>query len=99
MASLISIFVLVLYQGQKMSLSVDDEQKMHMSLEERSFTLRQKFMTEISIYILLMMSTVFLTMNHMMSVNRKYRSYKHLYQELPSVKNPVKKEAKAKKDD
>ena len=99
-ASVISVLLLVLYQGQKISMGIDSDQKLHMSLEERSFRNRQKFMTEISIYILLMISTVLMTMNHMMSVNRKYRMYSDMYKELPSVKNAgKKKDSQAKKND
>ena len=66
-----------------------------MSAEERGFRYRQKFMTEISIYILIMISTVLMTLNHMMSVNRKYRDYSSMYKELMGNQ----KEQNSKKND
>ena len=52
-----------------------------MTVEEKSFRYRQKFMTEISLYVLGIIVSVFLTMNHLMSVSRKKGAYTKYYNE------------------
>ena len=46
-----------------------------MSAAERSFKVRQKFSTEIILYSLVMISSVFMSLNHMMSVDRKKNDF------------------------
>ena len=66
-----------------------------MSAAERSFKLRQKFSTEIVIYCLIMISSVFMALNHIMSVDRK----KHDYEDKISKIAPADKNKNEKKND
>ena len=58
------------------------DEKLELSEAEKGFRLRQKFMTEISMYVILMISGIILAMNHIMSVNRKREYYIQKYDQL-----------------
>ena len=53
-----------------------------MSAAERSFKVRQKFSTEIILYSLVMISSVFMSLNHMMSVDRKKNDFEEKIEKL-----------------
>ena len=82
-------------QAQRFSQHVDRQEKLQMSAAERSFKLRSKFSTEIVLYCLIMISSVFMALNHMMSVDRK----KHDYEFKISKLDPKEKGANEKKND
>ena len=67
-----------------MSQSMDKEDKLHLSSSEKSFRYRTKFGTEITLYVLIMICSVFLALNHMMSVNRKAKHYKDELKKIQS---------------
>ena len=63
--------------------------RLHMTAEEKGFNYRQKFMTEITIYLVTLIGSCFMALNHMMSVNRKRRHYSEEYANLMKAqKNP-----------
>ena len=95
MLSYACLFLIVVLQIQKFNQDVDSEDRLHLSAEERGFRYRQKFMTEISIYVCTLILSVFLTLNHLMSVNRKRKHYKEEYEKLmgqPKNKDDKKKD-------
>ena len=51
-----------------MSCNMTTEQKIELSEAEKGFRLRQKFMAEISLYVIAMILAIILAMNHIMSV-------------------------------
>eukprot|EP00356_Strombidium_inclinatum_P008928 CAMPEP_0170484874 /NCGR_PEP_ID=MMETSP0208-20121228/4249_1 /TAXON_ID=197538 /ORGANISM="Strombidium inclinatum, Strain S3" /LENGTH=141 /DNA_ID=CAMNT_0010758329 /DNA_START=1 /DNA_END=423 /DNA_ORIENTATION=- len=69
--SLIVLAFVAITQGQVLTSGVDSDEKLSLSIEEKAFRYRQKFMSEITMFILVLILSVVLTMNHSMSVNRK----------------------------
>ena len=59
-----------------------------MSATEKSFRYRAKFGTEITLFVLVMICSVFLTLNHLMSINRKTTTLKEEFKLLQRPKNP-----------
>ena len=58
--------------NQQMSL----DEKATLSVQEKSFRNRQKFQTEISLFALIVLVSIYTSLNILMSINRKRRHYK-----------------------
>ena len=75
-----------------MGQTIDNEQRLELSLVEKSFRHRQKFLTEITLFALTLICSVWFTMNILMNVNRKRDSCKKEIKELKGQpKNPSEK--------
>mmetsp|Transcript_9767 Transcript_9767/g.16447 ORF Transcript_9767/g.16447 Transcript_9767/m.16447 type:complete len:84 (+) Transcript_9767:197-448(+) len=80
--SLFLIVCILVQQGQLYGYKISDDERFNMTIEEKGFRYRAKFMTEITLYCLTLLLSVFLTLNHLMSVNRKRADYSKKYKEL-----------------
>ena len=65
-----------------MGQTIDSEQRLELSLLEKSFRHRQKFLTEITLFALILITSVWFTMNILMNVNRKRDGFKKQIKEL-----------------
>ena len=75
-ASAIVFFILIVVSfGQEASLSMTQEERLHMNAIEKGFKYKQKFMNEITLYIEVLIFSIFCVFNHTMSVNRKRAYY------------------------
>ena len=93
--SVFLVICIVITQLQLSQQSLNHKEKLELSAQEKGFRYRQKFFSEITLFVLIMQASVFFALNHSFSVNRKRSEYSAKHKELMSQK----KDEKAKKDD
>ena len=71
-------FAAMLTKGNQVSQELSSDEKATLSVQEKSFRNRQKFQTEISLFALIVLASIFTSLHILMNINRKRRYYKEI---------------------
>ena len=76
------VIAIAVTQAQLVQQGMSHSEKLELSVQEKAFRYRQTFFTEITLFVMVMQASVFLTLNHSFSVNRKRSDFSQKYKEL-----------------